>query len=183
VKSVLGGLDLLVNNAGVSAHGAFAEADEARLRRIFEVNFFAAAELTREAIPLLSQGRDSMIVNVGSILGSRGIPLNSEYCASKFAMRGWSEALRTELKSRGVGLLLVSPGTTDTEFFDNLLERKTDMPWKEARGVPPEKVARATVRAIRRGKHEITPSWRGWLLVRLNRFSPRLVDWLLGRYF
>ena len=92
-----GGLDLLVNNAGIGAQGRFAEADPARLRQIMEVNFFAPAEMTRAALPLLKQGRRPMIVNIGSILGHRGIPGTSEYCASKFAVQGFSESLRAEL--------------------------------------------------------------------------------------
>ena len=128
-----GGLDVLINNAGVSAHGRFADSDEPTLRRVMEVNFFAAAELTRLALPLLhvqNPNRRSQnpipaaIVNIGSIIGHRGLPLNSEYAASKFALRGWSESLRAELAADGVDVLLVSPGTTDTEFFDHLLAKR-----------------------------------------------------------
>ena len=89
---ILGGLDILINNAGVGATGFFETADVDRLRRIFEVNFFSAAELTRLALPHLRQGRHPMIVNIASILGRRAIPGCSEYCASKFALVGWSEA-------------------------------------------------------------------------------------------
>src|SRR5581483_9150141 len=113
-----GGLDILVNNAGVSAWGPFDQAGEDRLRRIREVNFFALAEMTREALPLVKAGRQPLVVNIASILGHRGIPLQAEYCASKFAVRGLSESLRPELARTGIDLLLVSPGTTDTEFFD-----------------------------------------------------------------
>src|SRR5262245_38003306 len=83
-----GGLDILVNNAGTAAHGRFAEADPNRLRPIMETNFFAPAELTREALSLLRTGRAPIIVNIGSILGHRGCPHKSEYSASKFALHG-----------------------------------------------------------------------------------------------
>ncbi|NOZ39394.1 MAG: SDR family NAD(P)-dependent oxidoreductase [Planctomycetes bacterium] len=177
-----GGLDMLINNAGVSAHGRFEGSSPAVLRQIMEVNFFAAAELARETFSLLKAGDDSLVVNIGSILGHRGVPFNSEYCASKFALRGWSEAIRPELARDGIDLLLVSPGTTDTEFFDHLLAQGEKLPWGEQQGVPVEKVAAQIVRAIERRRHEISPNWRGRLLGVLNRLSPRLVDRLMNRY-
>jgi short-subunit dehydrogenase len=177
-----GGLDILVNNAGVSAWGTFDQADELRLRRIMEVNFFALAEMTREALPLLRQGRQPLVVNIGSILGHRAIPFQTEYCASKFAVRGLSEALRPELARLGIDLLLVSPGTTETEFFEHLIEKSAEMPWRQSRGVSSSYVAAQIVRAMRSGRHEIMPSRRGKLLVWLNRLAPRLVDAWMARY-
>jgi short-subunit dehydrogenase len=176
-----GGLDLLVNNAGIGALGRFAEAPAERLRQIMEVNFFAAAELTRAAIPLLKSAHTPIVVNVGSILGHRGIPRSSEYCASKFALRGWSESLRAELAPCGIDLLLVSPGTTRTEFFDHALARES-VPWENQAGVTPEFVAQRTVWAIERGRHEVIVSARGKALVWLNRLCPRLLDRVLARY-
>lgn len=176
-----GRLDVLVNNAGVSAWGRFDEAEEARLRRIMEVNFFALAEMTREAVPLLKRGRQPLVVNIGSILGHRAIPLQAEYCASKFAVRGLSEALRPELAQLGIDLLLVSPGTTQTEFFEHLLEKKAEMPWRQTRGVAAAYVAAQIVRAMRSGRREIIPSGSGKLLVWLNRLAPRFLDaWMVG---
>lgn len=181
-KEKLGGLDVLVNNAGVSAHGRFAAADPDRLRPIMETNFFAAVELTRAALPLLKTGREPIIVNIGSVLGRRGCPHKSEYSASKFALTGFSEALRAELAPQGIDVLLVTAGPTDTEFFQHLLEEHGELPWGEGKPVSPERVARATVRAIKQGRHEIVPSWRGWLMLTANRFFPRLVDWAMARY-
>lgn len=178
----LGGLDILVNNAGVSAHGRFADADPGRLRPIMEVNFFAPVELIRGAIPLLKRGQEPIIVNIGSVLGKRGSPHKSEYSASKFALQGFGEALRAELLRDGIELLSVVTGPTDTEFFQHLLEEHGDLPFKDSKPVSPQRVAQATVRAIERRKHEIVPSFRGWLLVTLNRHFPRLVDRLMGRY-
>jgi short-subunit dehydrogenase len=177
-----GGLDVLVNNAGVSAHGRFADADPDRLRPIMETNFFAPVELTREALPLLREGRKPIIVNIGSVLGRRGCPHKTEYSASKFALRGFSEALRAELAPLGIDLLVVTAGPTDTEFFQHLLEEHGDLPWGEGKPVSPERVARATIRAMKSGRHEIVPSWRGWLLATANRFFPRLVDRAMSRY-
>ncbi len=176
------GLDVLVNNAGVSAHGHFNAHDAATLRQIMEVNFYAPTELTRLALPLLAEGKDSVIVNLGSILGHRGMPYNSEYSASKFALRGWSEALRAELRVRGIDVLLVSPGTIDTEFFDHLLAKSDSLPWGKQKGISPAAVARQIVRAIELRRTEIYPNWRGRLLVAVNRWAPRLVDRVMNRF-
>jgi short-subunit dehydrogenase len=181
-RSRYGGLDILVNNAGVGATGLFEDAGPERLRRIMEVNFFALAEMTRLALPLLKQGRRPILVNVSSILGRRGVPHNSEYAASKFAVQGFSESIRAELVRHGIDVLVVSPGTTETEFFDRVLEKTTSPKWPEHRPVTAAEVARQVVRAIRRGRHEIVPYRWGKVLVWLNRLSPRLVDWLMSRY-
>lgn len=178
-----GGLDLLVNNAGVGAIGLFAEASPERLRRLMEVNFFALVEMTREALPLLRRGRRPMIVNVGSVLGHRAVGHCAEYCASKFAVRGFSEALRVELAGEGVDVLLVSPGTTETEFGDNVLERKGTPGWSgRMRYVSVESVARQTLRAIRRGSREVIPYPGARLLVVLNALVPSVVDWFVARW-
>ena len=179
--SAFGGLDVLVNNAGIGALGRFDEADSERLRQIMEVNFFALVELTRLALPLLKAGRQPLVVNVASILGQRGIPLSSEYCASKFAVRGFSESIRAELTKNGVDVLVVSPGTTETEFFSSVIERRGPVPWAERRGQSPEAVARRTVRAMRHGRHEIIPNLQGRILCWLNRAAPRLVDAIMAR--
>jgi len=177
-----GGLDILVNNAGVGAMGRFEEADADRLRCVMEVNFFAPVELTRLALPLLAQGTQPIIVNVSSILGLRATPYSSEYSASKFALQGFSEALRTELVRRKIDVLVVSPGTTQTEFFDSVLEKTGEPAWPEHAPVTAEAVAAATIRAIRRGRHAIIPYGWGKILCWLNRLSPRLVDSLMARY-
>ncbi len=176
-----GGLDLLVNNAGISAHGDFASEAPEVLRQIFEVNFFSAVELTRAAIPLLRDGRTPMVVNIGSILGHRGIPFNASYCASKFALTGWSESLRAELSPQSIDLLVVSPGTTETPFREHLVEKRIALSWEHARGVSPERVATATCRAMERGKHLIVPHWGGWWMLLANRLAPGAVDRIMAK--
>jgi short-subunit dehydrogenase len=177
-----GGLDILVNNAGVGASGLFETADPDRVRRIMEVNFFALVEMTRIALPLLKNGKTPIIVNVSSILGQRGVPHNSEYSASKFAVHGFSESVRAEFHKLGIDVLVVSPGTTETEFFDSVLENTTKPNWPEHKAVSAASVARETVKAIRQGRHEIIPYHWGRLLCWLNRICPGLVDYLMTRY-
>jgi short-subunit dehydrogenase len=179
--AAFGGLDLVVNNAGIGAMGPFAEASPERLRHVMEVNFFAAAELTRLAVPLLATGNRPMVVNVGSVLGHRGAPDCAEYCASKFALRGWSESLRTELAASGIGVLVVSPSTTQTEFFDHAQDERSRRPWWSQRGMTSEDVARQIARAIRRGKRELVISAGGKALVWVSWLFPGLVDRVLIR--
>jgi short-subunit dehydrogenase len=180
-NDVLGGLDFLINNAGVGALGRFEDATPERLRLVMEVNFFAAVEMVRTALPALRQGNRPIVVNVGSILGHVGLPHSSEYCASKFALRGFTESIRPELSRHGIDVLLVSPGTTQTEFFQHALENK-QVPWPEQRGVSPELVARRTIAAMLRGKQEIIVNPRGQALVYLHRLFPSAVNRLLRRY-
>ncbi len=179
-QTQLGGLDVLVNNAGRGGIGAFAQADEARLRQIMEVNFFAPAEFIRIALPLLRQADRPLIVNVASVLGHRAVPFKTEYCASKFALHGFSDALRAELAREKIDVLLVSPSTIESEFFDHVLGER-NKPRGRFGAMTPKKVARRMVHAIAVGKHEIILPWGGRLLVWLDRLCPllanRLVAW------
>ncbi len=177
-----GGLDAVVNNAGIAAFGRFADGPPQRLRQIMEVNFFATAEMIRQALPALREGQYPIVVNVVSILGHRGIPRMSEYCASKFALQGLSQSLRVELAREGIDLLVVSPGTTQTEFYEHVVDGRGEAPWSSGYSVTPAEVARATIKAMRRGRREIFPNVMGHLLVWAHRLAPRLVDRFLRRY-
>jgi len=177
-----GGLDILVNNAGVGAIGPFQSANEQRVRHVMEVNFFALVEMTRDAIPLLLRGQRPIIANVSSVLGHRAVPNKSEYCASKFAVHGFSDALRAELGDAGIDVLLVSPSTTASEFFEQA-EREVATNVRTPSGAMSSRaVARAAVKAIRRGQHEIILSSGGKLLVWLDRVCPPLANRLVARF-
>jgi short-subunit dehydrogenase len=176
-----GGLDVLVNNAGIGATGHFGEASEGRLRQIFEVNFFGLSELTRICLPLLKQGNRPAIVNISSIVAKRGLPGRSEYSASKFAVAGLSEALRAELAIYGIDVLVINPGLTQTNFPKNMLERKSRLQVDHMRGMTAAQVATATLKAIARGKNEVTLSGMGKLFVVASRFFPRAVDRIAAR--
>lgn len=176
----MGGVDTLINNAGTGAIGPFLDADAERLRKIMDVNFFAPAELIRQAAPELKSSQDGVVVNIGSVLGHRAMPSKSEYCASKFAMHGLSDALRAELADE-IDVILVSPSTTKSEFFDQLLENDGSAA-KNPYGMTPEQVASKTLSALRSGKHEVILSAGGKLLVWLDRLSPALAGWVAKRY-
>jgi short-subunit dehydrogenase len=176
-----GGLDVLINNAGVGATGHFAEAGPERLRQIMEVNVFALIEMTRLALPLLKRGRTPALVNVSSVAGKRGIPARSEYSASKFAVEGFSEALRPELAKDGIDVIVVCPGLTQTNFSQNMIEQKARMPMDHMRGMTAEAVADATLRALERGSRQIVLTWQAKAIALVNRFLPGLADRIASR--
>ncbi|CAN5282252.1 SDR family NAD(P)-dependent oxidoreductase [soil metagenome] len=177
----LGGLDVLVNNAGIGATGHFVDATADRLRKIMEVNLFGLVETTRTFLPMLKAGRHAAILNISSIAGKRGIPARSEYSASKFAVQGFSEAIRAELAKDNVDVLIVSPGLTQTNFSQNMLEQKALLKMDHLRGMTAEAVADATLAALAKGKAETTLTFQGKLLVLVSRFLPRLADRIAAR--
>ena len=176
-----GKLDLLVNNAGIGGIGPFADASEDRLRKIMEVNFFAPVELTRHLLPSLRRGKAPVICNISSVLAHRAVPDKSEYCASKFALHGWSDALRAELSPEGIQVTLVSPSTTRSDFFDSLIETDPGQSSKSLGSWPPEKVASKAFHAICRRRSEVILSMGGKALVYADRLSPPLMNAILAK--
>ena len=178
----LGGLDILINNAGVGAMARIEDSTQETLHRVFEVNFFALFELTQLALPHLKQGASPMVVNLSSIVGLRGVPHYGVYGSAKFAVRGLSESMRAEFAKYGIDVLLVCPGTTQTEFFDVLYQSTSAPVLPIHRPVTSEYVAIRIIRAMKRGKHQIIPYLPAAFLDKLNRLCPRFVDWIMARY-
>lgn len=176
-----GAIDLLVNNAGIGAIGPFAEATPERMRQVMEVNFFAPVELTRLALPLLRKGRAAVICNISSVLGHRAVPDKSEYCASKFAIHGWSDSLRAELAAESIQVTLVSPSTTRSEFFDSLIDTDKDQQSRSVGSWPPERVAAAALSAIRSRRSEVICSLAGKALVYGDRLAPAIMNAILKK--
>jgi short-subunit dehydrogenase len=181
VAAQVGGLDVLVNNAGVASFGHFAESNEDILRQVMEVNFFAPAELMRQAIPLLRQGHQPAIVNVASMCGRRGLPAWPEYSASKFALCGLTEALRGEMARFDIDVLLIVPGLTQTDLHTHMLRNEGRMRIDFSGGMPAEAVADNIARAIERNQTETVLGGEAKWILRVNRFLPRLVDRLMAR--
>src|SRR5207248_5606605 len=132
-------------------------------------------------LPVLKEGVRPAIVNISSIAGRRGSPARSEYSASKFAVQGFSEALRAELYKDGIDVLIVNPGLTQTNFSKNMLEQKAKVQLDHLRGMTAEQAAYATLRAIERGKNEITLTFKAKLIAFVSRFFPRLADRIAAR--
>jgi short-subunit dehydrogenase len=177
----LGGLDVLINCAGVGSFGHFVDCTPEVLRQVMEVNFFAPVELTRLAIPVLAQGRQPAIVNVASMCGRRGLPAWSEYSASKFALTGFSEALRAELVRFNIDVLVIQPGLTRSDLGSHLLCNSGRMRIDFENGMPPENVAAGIISALTKGKTETVLGREAKWMLWLNRWVPRIVDRLIAR--
>ncbi len=171
-----GGLDVLINNAGIGATGHFMESQPETLRQIFETNYFGTVEMIRTFLPLLKAGNQPAIVNISSVLGRRAWPARSLYSASKFAVQGFSDAIRAELSKDNIDVIVVSPGLTQTNFSHNMLERSARIPLDHLRGMTSEAVAKATLDALVAGKAEVVLTARGKLLMVINRVMPGLID-------
>ncbi len=177
----LGGLDVLVNNAGVGSFGHFAGSTESILRQVMEVNFFAPAELIRSAVPLLRRGRQPAVVNIASMCGRRGLPAWPEYSASKFALAGLSEALRAEFVRFDIDVLLVCPGLTRTGLGGHLLRNEGRMRIDFSAGMAPETVAARVLDALEDNRAEVVVGNEARWMLCINRALPRLVDRLMAR--
>jgi short-subunit dehydrogenase len=177
----LGGLDLLVNNSGVGSFGHFITSTEAVLRTVMEVNFFAPVELTRLAVPHLTEGNKPAVVNVTSMTGRRGMPAWPEYSASKFALVGMSEALRGEFARFDIDVLTIVPGLTNSGFDKHMLRRDGKMNIPFGSGMAPDYVAAGIVDAIVRNRRETVLGTEAKRILRMNRFFPRLLNRLIAR--
>ncbi len=141
----LGGIDVLVNNAAVPKRRAVTALDPRDAEAVMAVNFFAPMRLTLALLPRMLARDVGVIVNVSSIGGRVGIIHESAYCASKFALCGWSEALAVDLHGTGVSVKLIQPGPIDTEIWD---QPDNDDPIYKGPKVPPDAVAEGIITAL-----------------------------------
>jgi short-subunit dehydrogenase len=181
VQERLGGLDVLVNNAGIASFGHFSSSSEEVLRQIMEVNFFAPAELIRLAVPLLTLGQQPAIVNIASMCGRRGLPAWPEYSASKFALCALTEALRGEMVRFQIDVLLILPGLTRTEMGHHLLRNEGRMKIDFAKGMGADWVAAKVLQALQKNRTETVVGREARWILLLNRLFPRMVDRLMAR--
>lgn len=150
-----GGIDLLVNNAGYGHHRRFLDWDLDDMERMMRVNYLGALYWTKALLPQMVERRRGWLVFVASIGGKIGVPEESAYAASKFALVGLAEALSIEVEDAGVHVLTVCPGTVRTDFFDD--EALARMPPVSRRSmIEPEEIVEATLGALATGKREIT---------------------------
>jgi short-subunit dehydrogenase len=176
-RAILGRIDVLVNNAGVSSFESFERQSPEAIARIVATNLVAPMLLARAALPHLEAG--ARIVNVGSMFGSIGFPHCAVYSGTKFGLRGFSEALRREVAARGIGVTYVAPRAARTGANSAALYRfaaKTGMALDA-----PGDVAEGIVDAIERDEAERFFGGPEPLFARLNALLPRLVDRALGK--
>ena len=174
-----GGINVLVNNAGVASFGAFAQMHSEDLEQTFVVNALAPMQLCRALSPHLQRQPAAHIVNIGSVFGAIGYPGHTAYSASKFALRGFSEALRRELGDTALRVHYLAPRATRTSFNCAAVEELNEQ--LAVTTDAPERVAAAVRRMLETGRTEATIGWPEKLFVRINGILPWLVDRSLAR--
>ncbi len=170
----LNGLDVLVNNAGIMDFTRFEQQDKKRIELTINTNVTAAILLTRDALPLFLKQGSGQIVNIGSALGAIGLAHYATYCASKFAMRGFSESLRRELADSGIAVTYIAPRATKTP-----LNSENTVQMMKATGTAmddPEQVAKIIAHAIEQQRKEILIGQPEGFFAKLNGILPRIVD-------
>jgi Short-chain dehydrogenases of various substrate specificities len=180
-----GDIDILVNAAGVGQRGTALETTTATARRIMEVDFWGAVELTRAVVPGMLRRGSGQVVAVTGVLGKFGAPRRSFYSAGKHALHGWFESLREEIFGQGVEITLIVPGWVLTEISEQALEADggrhgvTDR--GQLRGISAEECARRAITAIREGRAEQLIGGIECGGVYLNRLWPALFKKLLRK--
>ena len=155
----LGGIDLLINNAGYGHHRTFLEWDLGDMERMMRVNYFGTLYFTKALLPQMVERRRGWLVFVSSVAGKIASPEEAAYAASKFAMEALASALSIEVEDAGIHVLTVRPGVIRTPFFDEeALERMP--PVSKRQFVDPERLVDVILQALDRGKQTLTfPRW------------------------
>jgi short-subunit dehydrogenase len=178
IRNERGSLDILINNAGLVEGGPLETFDDDALARAFQTNVMAPIALTRDLMPLLIAAKPSRVVNVGSIFGDIGYPEFTCYSATKFALRGFSIALRREWKQKGIGVTYAAPRATRTDaavaFAGLIAKTKMNMD-------SPERVARQIWRAIASGRDSVYAPAPEKFYVLIQRLFPSVIDRSLSR--
>jgi len=175
-----GRVDVLINNAGVGILGTVEQTTPAEFEQLLRVNYLGAVYGVLAALPSMRRQGAGHLVNIASVVGKRASPFRAAYVASKFALVGFSEALRLELRGTGIDVTCVCPIGTATDF--HLAEpNRLGVPGRGGPIQTAEHVARAIVRALRRPRAEVHPYPPARLLFLANDLAPALVDRLLVR--
>lgn len=180
-----GGIDILINNAGISMRALFSDVEIKVLDRLMQVNFWGAVYCTKHALPYLLLSRGS-VVGVSSIAGYKGLPARSGYSASKFALQGFLECLRIENLKTGLHVLIACPGFTSSNIRKTALGKdgsvQGESPRSEDAMMTPGAVAKYIFRAIGKRKKWLTLTTQGKLTVFLNKVFPGFTDKLVYRH-
>lgn len=174
-----GGVDVLVNNAGIGLFSAWQDTDVAAISRVMDVNFYGAVRVARAFLPALIESK-GVLVQVASVAGRRGYARHTAYCASKHALVGWSESLRSDLASTGASVVVVCPPAVRTPFFKNAGYLTFDEDHRGLVTMTPAAVAEGILNAAQRRPDRIILSSRARVLDALNFVSPRLLRWVQG---
>ena len=184
-EQIYGGVDTWVNNAGVSIYGELEQTSLEDARRLFDVNYFGVVHGSLAALPLLRKRGAGVLINMGSVVSERAIPLQGHYSASKHAIKGFTDALRMELEKGGapVAVVLIKPSSINTPYTHhakNLMQEEPSLPPPI---YAPEVVAEAVLECAEHPRRDVIVGAGGKLLASLGRVAPRLMDRVMESTF
>ncbi|MDE3235194.1 MAG: SDR family oxidoreductase [Bacteroidota bacterium] len=181
-----GTIDIIINNAGVSMRSLVQDVELETLKKVMDINFWGTVYCTKFSLPYILKNKGT-IVGVSSIAGYRGLPGRSGYSASKYAVNGWLEALRTELLDSGTNVMWVCPGFTASNIRNVALSKdgspQGESPMDEGKMMSAEACSKHILKAIEKRKRTLVLTFQGKETVFLNRFFPSLADKLVRKFF
>lgn len=184
--STFGTIDILINNAGISMRSLFREAELLTLHKLMDVNFWGTVYCTKFSLEHIIKNKGT-ITGISSIAGFRGLPGRTGYSASKFAVNGFLESLRTELMDEGVNVLWVCPGFTSSNIRNVALDKdakpQKENPMDEDKMMSAEECARHILGAIKKKKRTMVLTGVGHQTVFMNKFFPSLADKLIRKFY
>lgn len=184
--STFGTIDILINNAGISMRALFQDTSLDTMRQVMDINFWGAVYCTWYALPYIIENKGT-VAGISSIAGYRGLPGRSGYSASKHALNGWLEALRTELLDTGVNVTWVSPGFTQSNIRNVALNSEAkpqgESPLDESKLMSSTECAHHILDAIENKKRSLVLTLQGKETVYLNHFLPSLADKMIRKFF
>ena len=181
-----GKIDILINNAGISMRAMFKDVELDVLKQVMDINFWGTVYCTKYALPHIEKGKGS-IIGVSSIAGFRGLPGRTGYSASKFAMHGFLESLRTELLRKDVHVMIACPGFTKSNIRNTALnsegKQQGESPRDEEKMMTAEEVAAHIANAVEERKRTLILTQQGKLTVFFNKWLPKWMDKKVYEHF
>jgi short-subunit dehydrogenase len=181
-----GRIDILINNAGISMRALVSEVSVQTLQNVMDINFWGTVYCTKAALASIKQNK-GVIVGVSSIAGYRGLPGRSGYSASKFALNGWLEALKTELYASGTHVMWVCPGFTTSNIRNAALDKNAkaqgESPMDEGAMMSSEDCATHIIHAIEKRSRSLVLTFTGKRTVFMNKYFPAWADKLVHHFF
>jgi len=167
-------IDILINNAGIGSYGYIHETSVNDMKKIMDVNFWGMVHCTHAILPSMIRRRKGRIVNVSSVVGKMAMPVMGPYSATKFAMEGFSDSLRIEMKKYGIGVTVICPTSTKTEFVTNAIDGNNLR--IDSIGMTSERVAKETINAILDNKREHILGLGENIGITINNTFPNIID-------
>lgn len=178
IVNQFGSIDILINNGGQSQRSESIDTTSETERRLFEINYFSAVNLSKAVLPFMLKNKTGKIVVISSIAGKFGFYLRSTYSAAKHALHGYFESLRLEVEKKGVSILLVCPGKIKTSVSINAIstdgKSHNQMDESHQQAMSAETCAQQIIQAIINDKEEVLIGGRELLAVKIKRFFPKL---------